>query len=634
LLVQEATSFMLARARIDHRSTLGGPARRRAAPPNPWAAIAAVLCISAMTARVAAQEQGAAEGFALGRFHPAPAGDRMFGVQSPGTAGDLAVHAMLLADYAESPLVLRTAQGNEDAGTVVGSQLLLHLSASLSLWSRLTVSADLPFAVQGGDGGTAQGVTLPAPGSAGLADLRLGARGTFYGGYFDPFQIALGGYLWLPSGSQSAYAGDGSVRGAPQLIAGGLVGRALWSAAVGPELRAQKEFANVSPGTVMHWGAGFGYLVDEQRRLQVGAELLGGAGINDPQIRTTNLELLLGGRYRISEIIDTGFGVGPGLTAGIGTPEFRAVVMAAYSPEVKPPAQDRDGDRINDPEDACPDVKGVRDADPKKNGCPAAPPPDTDKDGILDAQDACPAEPGVASPAPKKHGCPPPKDTDGDTIVDPEDACPAVAGVADPDPKRNGCPPPDKDGDQVPDKSDACPDIAGVATSDPATNGCPPDTDGDAIRDDQDACPKEKGKPDPDPQKNGCPVAVRVTESEIVILQQVQFDFAKATIRPVSNALLDEVAGVLKDHPEILKLEVQGHADNRGARAYNLKLSQARAESVMNALIQRGIVPDRMQAKGYGPDAAIADNKTEEGRQRNRRVQFQILEKAKKEQQP
>jgi outer membrane protein OmpA-like peptidoglycan-associated protein len=240
----------------------------------------------------------------------------------------------------------------------------------------------------------------------------------------------------------------------------------------------------------------------------------------------------------------------------------------------------------------------------------------------------------VASEDPKKHGCPLPKDTDGDTIVDPEDACPTVAGVADPDPKQNGCPPPDKDGDKVPDKSDACPDIAGVATNDPATNGCPPDTDGDTIRDDKDACPHEKGKPDPDPQKNGCPVAVRVTETEIVILQQVQFDFAKATIRPVSNPLLDEVAGVLKDHPEILKVEVQGHTDNKGARAYNLKLSQSRADAVMNALIQRGVAPDRMQAKGYGPDVPITDNRTEVGRQQNRRVQFQILEKAKKPQQP
>jgi outer membrane protein OmpA-like peptidoglycan-associated protein len=238
----------------------------------------------------------------------------------------------------------------------------------------------------------------------------------------------------------------------------------------------------------------------------------------------------------------------------------------------------------------------------------------------------------VADPDPKKNGCPPP-DTDGDGIVDPQDACPTVPGVADPDPKKNGCPPPDTDGDKVPDTSDACPDIPGVATSDPATNGCPPDTDGDGIRDDKDACPLEKGKEDPDPKKNGCPVAVRVTETEIIILQQVQFDTGKATIRSVSDPLLDEVAGVLKDHPEILKIQVQGHTDIRGGRMFNIKLSQDRSDSVMKALVQRGIAPERLQAKGYGPDVPIGDNKTEEGRQKNRRVQFNILEKVKKQQQ-
>src|SRR5262249_31084534 len=141
------------------------------------------------------------------------------------------------------------------------------------------------------------------------------------------------------------------------------------------------------------------------------------------------------------------------------------------------------------------------------------------------------------------------------------------------DPKKNGCPP-DRDQDGVTDAQDACPDVAGIKTSDPATNGCPGDTDGDTIRDDKDACPKEKGAPDPDPRQNGCPKAVRVTDSEIVILQQVQFDTNKATIKPVSGPLLDEVAGVLSEHPEILKVEVQGHTDERGSRALNTKLSQ------------------------------------------------------------
>ncbi len=176
--------------------------------------------------------------------------------------------------------------------------------------------------------------------------------------------------------------------------------------------------------------------------------------------------------------------------------------------------------------------------------------------------------------------------------------------------------------------------MKGVRTDDPKTNGCPPppkDTDGDGITDDLDACPNEKGPPDPDPKKNGCPRSVRVTDKEIFILEQVQFDTAKATIKKVSDRLLDEVAGVLKEHPEIKKIEVQGHTDNRGVRLQNKLLSQQRADAVMKAMIKRGIAPSRLTAKGYGQDVPVADNTTDEGRQKNRRVQFTILEKKAKE---
>ena len=135
---------------------------------------------------------------------------------------------------------------------------------------------------------------------------------------------------------------------------------------------------------------------------------------------------------------------------------------------------------------------------------------------------------------------------------------------------------------------------------------------------------------DPDPKKNGCPRAVRVSENEIFILEQVQFDTGKATIKKVSDTLLDEVAGVLKEHAEILKIEVQGHTDDRGARAMNMALSKARAEAVTKALIKRGIAKGRLTFNGYGPDKPVDSNATDEGRQKNRRVQFAILEKKPK----
>ena len=123
---------------------------------------------------------------------------------------------------------------------------------------------------------------------------------------------------------------------------------------------------------------------------------------------------------------------------------------------------------------------------------------------------------------------------------------------------------------------------------------------------------------------------MRVTEKEIVILQQVQFDTGKATIKEASYSLLGEVAAVLQEHPEIKVIEVQGHTDSSGVKRLNMRLSQARAESVMKALVARGVAPERLLAKGYGPDKPIADNGTADGRQKNRRVQFTIVEKAQK----
>jgi OmpA-OmpF porin, OOP family len=301
--------------------------------------------------------------------------------------------------------------------------------------------------------------------------------------------------------------------------------------------------------------------------------------------------------------------------------------MFAYSPRPERRG-DRDGDGFEDALDACPELAGVASEDPLQHGCPA--PSDRDGDGIYDASDACPDEVGAASDDPAKHGCPPaPSDRDDDGVVDASDACPDEKGVASLDPTKNGCPP-DRDGDGVIDDRDACPDLAGIASEDPATNGCPGDRDGDGVRDDADACPDEKGVADADPTKNGCPRAVRVTETEVVILQQVQFDTAKSSVRRESDALLDEVAQVLKEHPEITRMEVQGHTDDRGGKQLNATLSKARAKSVMDALVRRGIEGSRLSSQGYGQDKPVADNTTPEGRQKNRRVQFIILEKKPK----
>ncbi len=591
------------------------------------AALAAVLAHT----NDAGAQQVQTQQIDLPKFNPSVAGDRFFGVPSPYAAGEVTFHAQALLDYAREPLVLVREGNEEDLGAVVSDQMFVHIGLNFSIIDRFSINADMPFAVLSqGDAPNAGGIAFNQPSGAAVGDLRLGLRVRLVGDYHDAFQLGAGGYVWVPTGADDSYVSDGSVRGQPQLLMGGRADRFIWSMMAGPSFRKASTQGIIELGHEMNWGGGVGVLLLEERSLQLGVETYGGVNIENPDSRSTNAEVLGGVKWRLApwaDMLELGLAGGPGLTTGIGTPAGRVVFNFAYTPNIPPPRNDRDGDKITDEVDACPDTPGVPSEDPKKHGCPLpANDPDRDKDGILNEKDACPDVPGVPNADPKKNGCPE-KDADGDGILDDVDACPTEPGVPSDDPKKHGCPLRDKDGDGVTDDVDACPDIAGVKTDDPKTNGCPPDTDGDGFRDPDDACPKEKGVDDPDPSKRGCPKLVRVTDKEIVILEQVQFDFGKSTIKRESDPLLDSVAQVLKEHPEILKIEVQGHTDNKGSKQLNSKLSDDRAKAVKDALIKRGVDAGRLVSKGYGPDKPIADNAKEDGRAKNRRVQFIVVDK-------
>ncbi|MBX3271277.1 MAG: OmpA family protein [Sandaracinaceae bacterium] len=119
---------------------------------------------------------------------------------------------------------------------------------------------------------------------------------------------------------------------------------------------------------------------------------------------------------------------------------------------------------------------------------------------------------------------------------------------------------------------------------------------------------------------------VRVSGRQIVIRRQVNFATDSAEILADSNALLTEIADVIMRHPEVTRIEIQGHTDNRGSRQHNVDLSQRRAEAVRQWLIEHGIDANRLEARGYGPDTPLVPNLTAANRARNRRVQFLIRE--------
>ncbi len=120
---------------------------------------------------------------------------------------------------------------------------------------------------------------------------------------------------------------------------------------------------------------------------------------------------------------------------------------------------------------------------------------------------------------------------------------------------------------------------------------------------------------------------VKVTADAVEITEKIPFDLDKATLKPSAKAVLDEVAGNLLANPGVTRVEVQGHTDTSGPTlAYNLSLSERRADAVVAALIERGVAPERLVARGYGATKPVASNGDEAGRSQNRRVQFEILE--------
>ncbi len=238
---------------------------------------------------------------------------------------------------------------------------------------------------------------------------------------------------------------------------------------------------------------------------------------------------------------------------------------------------------------------------------------------------------GVLGFGSKKVEPPPPPrgDRDADTVFDDEDACPDDAGSRTSDPKTSGCPRGDRDHDTVFDDEDACPDVAGVRTGDPKTNGCPrPDRDNDAVLDDEDACPDVPGERTNDPKTSGCPKSegpVHVAGDKIVLDERILFDTDSPRVRHASFGLVQKVATLISANPDVLEIDIEGHADRIGTDAHNLQLSRERAESVKRLLVKFGIDGKRLTTHYYGESRPRAAGSGQEQLRENRRVEFTVV---------
>jgi outer membrane protein OmpA-like peptidoglycan-associated protein len=340
---------------------------------------------------------------------------------------------------------------------------------------------------------------------------------------------------------------------------------------------------------------------------------------------TLSMEVLGGFKYFVTNKSFLYFAAGAGIPkTGFQAADVRATIAFMYEPAVG----DRDKDGIPDDDDGCPDEAEDKDGFEDSDGCPDL---DNDGDGILDVDDACPLVKEDYDGDRDEDGCPEGRegDRDGDGVPDVDDDCPDEPEDFDGFQDEDGCPDPDNDGDGIPDEKDLCPndpeDLDGFEDED----GCPDvDNDADRILDVDDACPNDPETYNGNEDEDGCPDKglVILEDTQITILEKVYFETDSAIIKSRSFPLLDAVAATLNASPHITLVEIQGHADERGSDKYNIKLTRARAASVMNALIERGVIKSRLRAGGYGERCPVDPKHNAKAWEKNRRVEFKIIE--------
>jgi outer membrane protein OmpA-like peptidoglycan-associated protein len=570
-----------------------------------WVATLFAVIVASTAVASSASAQATSAQIDLNQFRPAELATDGFALSTADGQGHKRFGIMIYTDYSDDPLVFQERGGQQRTIAAVHRQLTGHLVWNLGLWDHLVLFMDLPFhfTVDSGAGApeALTDLTLPylVPNGNGLGDLYFGGRGNIFGTREDVFELALQATMTINTGSlaDSGQRYKGQADKGPYLggwfellmtlNAGDVVRIPLQ---VGYKLGTQGQNLvedSLFVGNEFTYGGGL-LLMFADDRFMVSGEIFGRTAANSTvnwwTKNETPIEALGGFKWLPKFGMVLGVHGSAGISAGYGAPDWRVGGTIGYTMPGKP--ADTDGDGILDDVDQCPNDPEDFDGFEDEDGCPDL---DNDGDGILDVNDSCPNDPEDIDGFEDEDGCPDP-DNDGDGILDVNDQCPNEPGL----PEYQGCPEPDRDGDGVPDRVDNCPDQPGKV------------------------------------EYQGCQSAqlVKIGADKLDILEKIYFKTGSAKLQKRSWALLDNVAAVLNAHPEIKQVRVEGHTDSTGKLNFNMRLSKARANTVVRYLVGRGKVdPARLTAEGYGPTQPIVpDAKTKEELAQNRRVEFVVTE--------
>ena len=534
--------------------------------------------------------------FYLDRAQISGAPDDGFMVWRPSLAEKTRFYANAILGYSHNPLRSETVASDPTVQSKIDNpvegQFITYLSAGTEIANRLSVNLMIPitaYQITGNDPSFANvGTGGISDTHVALQDIRLDARIRSWETDNHLFKVGGGAAVWLPTGNTDAFAGDGQATGYLYGAAEFNFGKFLLAGNLGPQFRPERSIGGSSGALFLASEIRFSgglYLPLRDGKVRLGGELWGTTGLTDSAGhgtfftgRNTDFEWLAQVRYVLDDrarwYAEGGFGTR--LATGYGAPDFRMLVGIGHYLTLL------DFEGKSPPRHLHPPTPTVDDYDR-----------DSDGDGYPDAVDKCPTE--------KEDGKPP----------EPTDGCPAAS---------------DRDGDGIPDSEDQCPDKAEDKDGIQDDDGCPEyDVDNDGVPDTEDKCPTQPGPRSSIAEKNGCPSLTRVgADGEVELLQPIEFETGRAVIKPGSYPILDEVVTLMKARGSI-KMGVYGHTDSRGIPAMNMKLSGDRAAAVMSYLVSHGVAQSRLESQGFGQTKPIADNATDAGRAKNRRVEFKIL---------
>ena len=579
-------------------------------------------------------------GFDTHLFRPAMDSKGLFTVNGSDILGHNEISFGFVTDYAHD--LLRTVAQPGATGQLIDHSFQGTFQFNYGLFNQVVVGLDLPVDLMSGTQQVGSN-NAEAPAYAGLWSAgQLNYQGLGLVALHAKWRItrvehgiglALGAQVGggLSEAAQSAAADPGFFYWPSAIIEKRFGPKGEFRVAANAGYRGHSASSTVMPlkegvyhdGDLFTYGGGISIRILEPLDLvgeTYGTYLLASGA--DSGVRSSN-EAVGGLKIFVERNSYLMMGAGSRYTNGFEGADVRAFLGFIFEPSIG----DRDGDGLKDDVDQCPDDPEDFDGFKDEDGCPD---PDNDNDGIPDVDDRCINVPEDRDGDHDEDGCPEggEGDRDGDGILDSKDKCPDDPEDRDGFEDQDGCPDPDNDKDGIPDKMDQCPNDPEDKDGFQDQDGCPdPDNDKDGIPDVVDKCPNEPETFNGFEDEDGCPDkgSVIIQDNNIIILDKIQFAYNSAEILPASNKILDAVATTLAHHPEFTLVEVAGHADERGGDAYNLKLTQDRVNSVVRAMVARGIDKSRVRSKGYGEYCPIEDAHNEQAWEQNRRVEFKIV---------